>query len=156
MHVLDSDPSLFQSVVEKDFFKTMCGKRLGSGIGREVFECFLDPTLVIKIEAGSASFQNVMEWETWEEVKETDFAKWFAPCYAVSSTGSVLIQKKTTPIHWKKLPPRMPAFLGDFKQGNFGMYKGHIVAHDYGRTRLMTNGLTKRMRDVNWTHDLET
>lgn len=146
----------FNSTVERDFFNTLCGKRLGKGIGREVYECRLDPSLVIKIETGAGSFQNIVEWETWDEVVGTEFEKWFAPCVSISGAGVVLVQKKTKVISSNKLPDKMPSFLGDFKQGNFGMYKGHICAHDYGRTRLMEKGLTKRMRPVNWTLDLET
>ncbi len=144
----------FQHTTEKDFFKLICGERLGGGMSRDVYE--FGPDFVIKFEYGNGFFQNIMEWETWQEVKETEFAPWFAPCEKISGTGIVLIQRRTKPLKANKYPKDMPAFLGDFKHSNYGMYKGHLVAHDYGRTRLMTAGLTKRMVAANWTHDLES
>jgi hypothetical protein len=149
-----ADKTLFEQIIEKEVFKTLCGDKLGQGIGREVFECSLNKDLVIKIESGSGSFQNVVEWETWEEVRETVHAKWFAPCVGISPCGIVLVQKRTQPMSKRSYPKEMPNFLADFKYTNYGKYKGHVVAHDYGRHMLMTNGLTKRMRPVNWTDDL--
>jgi hypothetical protein len=147
----------FQSTTEKDFFWEMCGERLGGGMSRDVYECKLDPSLVIKFETGNGVFQNIMEWEVWKEVEHApEYSKWFAPCVSISGTGIVLLQKRTKPLKESRYPKEMPAFLGDFKHTNYGMYKGHLVAHDYGRTRLMTAGLTKRMIAANWVHDLET
>lgn len=147
---------LFQNVVEKDFFWTICGERLGGGMSRDVYSCTLDPTVVIKFEDGQRRFQNIMEYEAWQEVEQTEFAKWFAPVVSISPCGTVLIQKRTKPLKASRYPDEMPAFLGDFKHTNYGMYKGHLCAHDYGRTRLMTAGLTKRMIHANWVHDLES
>ncbi len=156
MYPISTSPEAFKGITEKDFFYTFCGERLGKGIGREVFECRLDPSLVVKIEDHAGSFQNIVEWETWHEVRETEFAKWFAPCVQISSCGIILLQKRTTPKKARFYPKEMPAFLGDYKHTNYGWYKGHLCAHDYGRTRLMTAGLTKRMQSVNWVEDLET
>ena len=146
----------FDSTIEKDFFWEICGERIGGGMSRDVYTCTLDDSVVIKFEVGSGHFQNIMEWETWKEVEYTEFAKWFAPCVSISKTGIVMIQKKTKPLKPSRYPLEMPAFLGDFKHTNYGMYKGHLCAHDYGRTRLMTAGLTKRMIHANWVQDIES
>lgn len=147
---------LFQNIVEKDFFWAMCEERLGGGMSRDVYSSRLDPTVVIKFEDGKGHFQNVMEWEAWQEVKDTEFSKWFAPIVGISDCGTILIQKRTKPLKPSRYPLEMPAFLGDFKHTNYGMYKGHLCAHDYGRTRLMTAGLTKRMIHANWVQDIES
>lgn len=149
--------SYFKRTPELDFFEMICDEKLGSGMSREVYSCSLDPSVVIKFETTQGRFQNIVEWETWQDVKETDYAKWFAPCVNISSCGSVLIMKRTTPIkNLKRYPERMPAFLGDFKYSNYGMYKGHLCTHDYGRTLLVSEGLTKRTRSVDWWADIDT
>jgi hypothetical protein len=146
----------FRSAPEKEFFEAMCGERLGGGMSRDVWSSVLDPSVVIKFETDKGHFQNVMEWEVWQEVKETKWAKWFAPCVSISGTGSVLIQKRTKVVSNRdKYPVKMPVFLGDFKYSNYGLFKGQMVAHDYGRCRLMTEGLTDRMKKVDWWADLD-
>ena len=135
-------------VIVKDMFDSFCGTPLGYGIGRQVYEHRHDPSLVIKIEYASNSFQNVLEYEAWQYVKETIHAKHFAPCVYISPCGTVLIQKKTDKA--KKYPDRLPVFLTDTKRANYGVYKGHFCCHDYGFTNLMTTGLTKRTRKIDW------
>lgn len=145
----------FTDTVERDFFWEMCGERLGGGMSRDVYSSKSDPSVVIKFETGERQFQNIMENEIWEEVRGTEFEKWFAPVVSISKNGIILIQKRTKPLKANKYPKEMPVFLGDYKHTNYGLYKGHLCAHDYGRTRIMTAGLTKRMQAVNWVHDLE-
>jgi hypothetical protein len=134
--------------LHRDLVNMMCGERLGSGIGREVFVNSLDKTQVIKFEGNACSFQNVIEWETWKRVVGTEFERWFAPCISISPNGSVLIQARTTVP--TKFPDQMPVFLTDFKRANYGVYKGRVVAHDYGTNLLMERGMSKRMRKPYW------
>ena len=78
-----------------------------------------DPTLVIKFEVEPKSFQNVYEWHTWDRVKEyKPVAKWFAPCVNISECGTILLQKRTTPVPNKMLPKKVPAFFIDLKRSN--------------------------------------
>jgi hypothetical protein len=149
--MLDVDKH-FKDVIARDFFVAMCGEKLGEGIGRAAYVSRIDPNIVIKIESGSGSFQNVFEWETWHEARGTEFEKWFAPCVSISSSGIILLQRRTQPVTGR-LPQKMPAFLGDFKRSNYGKYKGKIVAHDYGRSPIMRKGLTRRMTPVTWFDD---
>lgn len=148
--VSDEILDCFTSTVPKEFFKLMCGKRLGFGVGREVYENRQDPTTVIKFELGSQSFQNVIEWEVWFTVKDSDYAHWFAPCVDISPCGVILIQKRTEPCRREDLPKRMPAFLTDLKAENFGLIDGKLVAHDYGYTNLYCNGINAKTHKADW------
>lgn len=134
--------------IHKEAFWLLAEKELGRGMSRVVYESPLLPHAVIKTEDRRKHFQNVIEWETWERVKDTEFAKWFAPCLQISMCGGVLIQAKTTAPH--RFPDKMPAFLCDFKRTNYGMHKGRIVCHDYGTHLMFENGMTKRMRKAEW------
>lgn len=135
-----------------ELFRLICGDLIGSGVGRSVYTNTLDSDLVIKFEENAGSFQNVMEWQTWEIVKDTQFAKWFAPCIAISPCGTVLVQKKTT--RADKYPAELPAFLCDIKKSNYGVLKnGDFVCHDYGFHMLMEKGMSKRMQKVSWTKE---
>ena len=118
-------------------------------MSREVYSSQMLPDHVIKCEKGGGIFQNQFEWEVWNSVGYTDLGKkWLAPCEWISRCGSVLIMKKTTPV--AKYPDKMPAFLSDFKKGNYGMYEGRVVCHDYGTSQFLRTGLTKRMKKIDW------
>lgn len=142
----------FKTIVASDFLQLFAGDFLGGGIGRGVFACTVDETLVIKIETPSRSFQNVVEWEAWQEIKHLrpSIRKWFAPCVAISPCGIVMLQKRTTPLNEEELPKRVPAFLTDTKLSNFGLYEGRIVAHDYGLSNLISSGLSPKMKIAEW------
>lgn len=136
-------PPSVQSEMEDLFL----GKKIGEGIGRKVYEYALNPEWVVKITESSRDFQNVMEWETWRYAVGRRAEKWLAPCHHISFSGSVLIQSRTTPL--KKLPARLPDFFTDLKAENFGMLDGRVVAHDYGFSRLLPDGLvTRKMQTV--------
>lgn len=132
----------------RDWMNLACGKKLGGGIGRQVFVCDLNPQFVIKVE--ESGFQNVVEWETWKAVKDTPFAKWFAPARHISGYGAVLLMDRTLPAPRAKYPKKMPVFLGDYKYSNYGLLNGRIVAHDYGSQINLSNGLSAKMRKADW------
>lgn len=141
--------SEFNTTLTRDMLSVVLGQKLGEGIGRECYVCAIDESLVVKIEVGGGSFQNVIEWETWQRVRDVPtIAPFFAPCVNISSCGVVLLQKRTeVPSNY---PERMPNFFTDFKRGNYGLYKGHVVCHDYGTNLLFEKGMSKRTRKVNW------
>lgn len=131
-----------------DFFRGITGRLIGWGIGRRVYECTINPDVVLKVEDGGGSFQNVREYETWHAVNFGPYAKWFAPVEHISPCGMVLVMAKTQrPL---KFPERMPVFLTDFNRENYGLYKGRVVCHDYGTNLLMEHGKTPRMRKADW------
>lgn len=128
----------FRTIISKEFFYTMCGEYLGGGVDRMVFESATDPTCVVKIAARPHGFQNVHEWDLWKQHNAhggTSVCNWLAPCVRISENGLILVQKRTKPVPWKwKLPRRVPNVLtSDLKRDNWGIYRGRLVCHDYGR-----------------------
>lgn len=142
--------SYFKGTVESDFFHLMAGERLGGGEAREVYACNLNEDYVVKIETGGGSFQNIREWDLWQDAVDMgeDVSKWLAPCHSISTCGSVIIQRRTKPIG--DLPKKMPVFLADFKRSNFGILDGRIVAHDYGVHVMRWKGLSEKLKKVEW------
>ena len=138
---------MFDHPVEADFVNMFCGEQLGSGVSRDTFRARLDPTCVIKIEKENC-FQNVIEHETWDRIKYTELAKWFAPVVAISPCGRVLMQKYAKDLI---VPPeRLPAFFTDFSRENYGLIGKQVVARDYGFHLMLEKGMTNRMRKVRY------
>lgn len=136
-------------IIKNDFIKMVCGKCIGYGAYRQVYEHKFNDDLVVKIEVtDSKFFMNIQEYSVWCEVKGTPFEKYFAPCTDISENGLVLIQHRTQPL--KKPPKEIPAFFCDTKIQNYGLYKGKFVCHDYGSHKLYTKGLTKKMVKADW------
>lgn len=128
----------FKTALAKEFFYAMCGECLGDGVSRTVFEYLPDKSCVVKLEHATRSFQNVMEWDLWQQHsagKGTSTLKWLAPCVSISESGNVLVQKRTKPVPWTwKLPKLAPNVLcADMKRENWGIYRRRLVCHDYGR-----------------------
>lgn len=148
----------FPGTVQRDLFNVLCGDRLGKGTAREVYECTLDPTKVIKIEYANASFQNVMEWDIWLWASHGPLKKWFAPCRFISGCGIVMVQDRVQPLpKTYKLPKKLPSLIGDLKRENFGLLKGRLVTCDYGtaQTTLQNMRVTtlaaQRFRVCDWS-----
>lgn len=137
----------------RDWINLACGKKLGEGIGRQVYVYDLNPTLVIKIE--TSGFQNIIEWEMWHATASTKHRKWFAPCKHITGNGTVLLMQRTLPAPRAKYPKRMPVFLGDYKYSNYGLIGSQLVCHDYGSAVIATNGLSDTMRKANWWDALD-
>lgn len=135
-----------------DLIRLVLGKKLGSGMSRQVYACTLDQNFVVKVEDHYGCFQNVLEWEIWTALKDTDQARWLAPCSRISACGAVLIQRRTEPLQVKQLPKRMPVWLTDFQLANYGMLDGRVVCHDYGVTGAVVigRGASNRLRTVQW------
>lgn len=139
--------------VSVDFRDLIVGDELGRGTSRAVYTHRLDSSAIIKFEYTNRTFQNVHEMHVWETVKGTEYEKWFAPCLHISNSGHILIQKKTSIPEPKEYPEKIPNFLTDIGRRNFGMFEGRFVAHDYGFSRLLHVGLTKRMQKADWAWD---
>jgi hypothetical protein len=146
--------------MHREAFDLMCGDRLGYGMSRTVYACKLLPDCVVKVEEDSGRFQNVVEWETWQRVRDTPASRWFAACRWISPNGSVLVMERTRPPAPSEFLDRMPAFLCDFKRTNYGMAKAEgrhgkpetewLVCHDYGTHLMFEHGMTKRLRKADW------
>lgn len=140
-----------QSIL-RDWMRAACGKKLGNGIGRTVFVYGLNPRYVIKVE--EEGFQNIIESEIWKAIKDTKFARWFAPVRDISGLGTILLMDRTTPAPKSAFPKLVPEFVGDLKYSNFGLLRGRLVCHDYG---TLTNTLAAiparvKMRRAKWWH----
>ena len=144
-----TNPRDYGDVIKNDIIDLCLGKQIGNGAGRDVFEWLPDKTLVAKIEDGSKSFQNIMEWETWGRVGNVAGVHvWFAACHNISACGTVLLQERTSVP--AKYPDKVPAWFTDIKKSNFGMVGNKFVCHDYGVHMMIENGMTKRMRKADW------
>lgn len=138
-----------------DGIRFICGEFLGRGLNREVFVYRGNDAFVIKVETnGTDYFQNVMEYNFWDEVRNApDMLKWIAPCARISPHGNFLIQERTTPVTLKELNkklPKVPAYLSDLKEKNWGkLGNGRIVCHDYGTHRAVAV-CSKKMVKAHW------
>jgi hypothetical protein len=143
------------NTITLDFFNLVCSEKLGTGVAREVFRSAFDPNIVFKFEKDAGSFQNIIEWETWQNVRftegmKTDYAQYFAPCLAISPCGTILAQAAARPLDHTELPEYIPSFFTDIKKDNFGIINGKVVCIDYGNNLLMTLGLNKKKRKAEW------
>ena len=139
----------YDNIILRDSFDLLCGRKLGSGVYRDVFECAIDDKYVVKVEpAGRMKGINILEWHNWETNRYAEaFSKWLAPCKLISPNGRVLIMRKTEPLRVADLPTLLPEFLMDIKPENAGMLEGRLVFHDYP---YLNSTLLKRMHKVDW------
>lgn len=140
----------FNNAISRDLFQLCTGAKLADGSTRTVFKLALNPSQVLKYETVAGRFQNIMEWETWQMVRWTKFAKWFAPCHHISDCGTILIQEYCRDLTNDEIPEELPAFFTDIKRENFGMHGGNVVCRDYGLSLLMDRGLTNKMKKAEW------
>lgn len=123
-----------EDLTSLDLELALLGPGLGSGMYRDVYECYFDPNLVVKVER-PGHYDNTVEWRVWQEVQyDDDIRKWFAPCVALSPGGRVLIMKRTKKCSDEELElalPKVPRFFHDLHENNWGRYDGRIVCHDY-------------------------
>lgn len=120
------------------------GECLGNGWRRHVYAVRGDDKRVVKIERGT-NFDNVAEWLIWQAVKDTEAARWFAPCLEISPCGRVLIQRRTETFSeegFKDTVTKVPEFFDDIYWANWGLLYGGPVCHDYARHRFITQALS--------------
>lgn len=135
----------YKRLSTKRFKQIFCGKRIGEGVSREVFEFVLDKRYVVKIDT-TEDFDNIMEWKIWHHLKDYKaLSQHLAPCIWMMPNGKVLIQRK---IRFKgKYPDKMPNLFTDLKYQNYGFIGKRIVCCDYSRSNLFKSG---RVRKVKW------
>lgn len=138
-------------VSSRDLASLVLGTKLGSGMSRDVYECRLDNAFVVKVENASQDFQNVIEWEIWNNVRYLpNVAKWFAPCQFISPNGIFLIQRRVEKGQARQYPKKVPYFFRDTKYDNFGFLDGRFVCCDYGTFLREDHFDTKRKKAVKW------
>ncbi len=138
-----------------DGIRFLCGKLLGTGCSREVYEYGGNGEFVVKIEVNSSDmFQNVMEYNFWQDTRaHPSMQKWIAPCLRISPHGIYMIQERTTPVTLKELEKRIkkvPVWCADLKVSNWGkLPNGRIVCHDYG-THAAAGHASQRLQKAHW------
>ncbi len=138
-----------------DGIRFMCGELLGDGISREVFVYRGNANFVVKVEINTtARFQNVMEYNFWQDAKGcSEIMKWIAPCVRISPYGNWMIQERTMPVtlaELRKRHKRIPVWLSDSKDTNWGrLPNGKIVCHDYG-IHLAVPSMRAAMKKADW------
>lgn len=133
----------FPTITSRELFDVICGKKLGEGIARTVYECAVNPLLVVKFEK-PGWFQNVQEMNFWDaNCSYQPVAKWLAPCKFISPCGRVLLQVKVEPINDREMPASIPSWATDEKAANWGMLNGKPVMCDYG---MILYSPSKRMK----------
>lgn len=136
------------------FYDLHVGESVGFGMARNVFESKLNPSIVIKVENGKGSFQNIVEFETWNNVREYGnayFMKWFCPVLHISDCGRILVMAKAKKA--TRYPTNIPVFLTDTKKNNYGVHNGRFVCLDYGTNLLWRHGLSPKMQKADWWDD---
>jgi len=131
----------------EDAFNMLCGKFIGQGIHRKVFECKIRPDLVVKVESDdNRSFANIFEMQFWDANQHyKEINKWLAPCEYLSPDGMILLQRKCSPVPFDyKLPAKLPEFLTDCKRDNFGIMDGKLVSVDYASTIINPSAKLKK------------
>lgn len=138
---------------EGEYFDIVCGYLICRS-NRSVYNCRIDPTMVVKVENKPDQFQNIIEQQTWLAVRDDpEFAKWFAPVHHLSTNGKILLMSKVEPIRKSERPKKMPNFLTDFRTSNYGMFEGRVVCCDYGMTATRFNQLPTNLVKVEWRED---
>lgn len=111
----------------------LCGKHLGTGISRSVFEIRYSDEYVVKIEQGNGMFQNILEWKIWNMSRDYPLVReCLAPCVDISSCGTVLIMRKTIRPKESVKEAMFPKWMQDLSSYNTGMIGDRLVSHDYG------------------------
>lgn len=133
-----------------DFSDFFLGNCIGTGCSRSVYEYRIDPKYVVKIDRTNL-FNNVTEWDIYHNLKDSPLGKWLAPCIALSSCGRVMLQRKTIPIKFAKLPVMVPSYFADTKLQNWGRIGNNIVCHDYANHAFFSGG--NKMVKAKWRDD---
>jgi len=141
--------------IGQEAFNILCGKKLGGGMSRQVYECKLKPGYVVKVEVDPyPNYQNLAEWHIWQAVRSTKHSRWFAAIDSISPDGKILIQERTRPAGLSEYPDKIPTFFTDTKRENWGMTthgdKNWFVCHDYGVHMIFEQGLHGRLKKPNF------
>lgn len=136
----------FKTTVSRDLLGIVFGKRLGRGMSRQVYEFLPNPKLVIKVELYGRAFQNILEYEFWEQYKHAkEIRPWLAPVHRISSCGIYMLQERTASVERNELPASIPKWITDEKTENWGRIGKRFVLHDYAYTLAnLPLGMKKR------------
>lgn len=138
----------------EDLFNLVCGKLLGQGVHRKVFECTLNRQLVVKVEIEETYrfFANVHEMTFYNQAPYA-VQRWLAKPDTLSPDGRILLMERAMPAtDVAEMPAELPAFLSDIKIENFGWLREgdtrRLVCLDYALVVAAKPSL--KMRKVSW------
>lgn len=131
---------LLSEIDSDELFRFVRGTKLGQGRYRTVYAFTPDQSLVLKHD-NMDNYSNISEMDVWEAARGTKWERWLAPCLWISGLGIWMLQKRTTPIEKTQLPKKVPGFLADLKDDNWGVLNGRVVCHDYGNHRALKMAL---------------
>ena len=114
------------------------GDYLGEGFRRLVYKHKDNDDLVIKFLKNLEDDHNRLEYQNWQNLKDTDKGIWLTPCISLSEDSRFLVQKRVQVLD--EAPENVPEWikiLGDWSFGgnkskHWGIYEGRIVLMDYG------------------------
>lgn len=142
VHTIELDLFKNDYLLLGEFIDFFCGRNLGEGQSRIVYDYNPDKKYVIKIDK-SKWFNNIEEYELYTLLKKEHpkSAEFLAPVYQISQGGKIMLQRKTTPIKdFKHFPKKIPAFLSDVKIQNWGILNNKLVCHDYANNKIAEIG----------------
>lgn len=134
----------------KTIHRKLCGKRINSGLYRDVYELKDNPLYVVKIEhsPGKCGFANASEWVNYIQHKDwKGFGEYLVPCEAISETGQWMIQRRIKHRESEEYPKKIPSFFTDTKYTNFGWIGDRFVCCDYPHLIM---GIPLRMKLAKW------
>lgn len=145
----------FGPFVSEEIIRMVCGKKIGEGATRLVYEHAMDATKVVKVEPDGHSWHNANEAQVWNTLRGTPLAKWLCPVFLFSPYGRVIVMGRCPPIQRQQVPRLIPAFLNhDVKTENWGMWNDHPVCLDYGLSSifdfLFRKGAPGRLVKAKW------
>jgi hypothetical protein len=141
--------SLNESLNDTIGIVRLCGKKIGAGTHRAVYELNGYPGYVIKVEyLAGKNFANASEWNNWcNNSLWTDFSVWLAPCVAISWSGVAMIQERVEHKDKQHYPDKIPNLFTDTKYTNFGWIGDRFVCCDYS---FLLIGLKLGMKKAKW------
>lgn len=120
-------------------------RKLGEGVSRRVYD--LGDRTVLKVCHSPNSFagNNLSEWNSWQTVKDTEYASSFAECIAIAPDGRWMVQRAIDQTFdslgydrwrewWQEEGKEIEARFGisDLHPGNVGLdFNGNVVICDY-------------------------
>lgn len=126
-----------------DAIDLLCGKFIGEGNSRIVYDFPMIPGYVIKVNKEEGNHDNINEYDFYMAVKyQPEIAKWLAPTSWMSNNGRFLLQKKVTRINErnkKNIPDMVPSFLTDMKYENYGFIGKQFVCFDYAFSSMIAS-----------------
>jgi hypothetical protein len=132
--------SAFAGIVDgDDLFKEICGRYLGEGSNRIVYEHNSDPLRIVKVGKMRPHISNLTEWIIWLQVSnQPKLNQVFGECFALSASGRFLIMEKLVDLSpAQRASAQTPVWATDPKPSALGATQaGVIKVRDYGHVSL--------------------